>query len=401
MKLNLGCGVNHLQGYVNVDVHPAAKPNVVHDLEQFPWPFEDSSVDEVVLNHVLEHLGADPKVFVGIFRELYRVCRPGALVKIVVPHPRHDHFLGDPTHVRAVTPAVLSLFSKANCAEWAKQGAANTPLAVYADVDFELRDLKMIVEPAYAKKPNLEELARHWNNVVVEYRMVLEVIKVPASTTVKRAEADDPEASPPTLVAPAKVQAMLEIAAQAAAVAPGGAFAEFGVYKGGTAWCLARLAREHGRELWLFDTFTGIPCADPAIDHHKVGDFGDTSLEAVKARIPDAIFVPGVFPESIAGRALPKFAFVHVDADQYASVHAACEVFRPLMLPGGVMWFDDYLCYTTPGATKAVDESFPGRVEFHRGYAFVRFPGPDYRGADPGMKNVLEAGGAFMGEAPR
>lgn len=177
MKLNLGCGVNHLQGYVNVDVHPAAKPDVLHDLERFPWPFEADSADEVVLSHVLEHLGADPKVFVGVFQELYRVCLGGALVKIAVPHARHDNFIGDPTHVRVVTPQVLSLFSRALCAQWAKDGAANTPLAVYADVDFEIRDVKMIVEPAYAKKPNLEELARHWNNVVVEYRMVLEVMK--------------------------------------------------------------------------------------------------------------------------------------------------------------------------------------------------------------------------------
>jgi len=185
MKLNLGCGVNHLQGYVNVDVHPAAKPDVVWDLEKFPWgiatifghTLPESSVDEVMLSHVLEHLGRDPVVFVGIFQELYRVCKPGALVKIVVPHPRHDNFLGDPTHVRVVTPQVLSLFSKKLCAEWAAKGAANTPLAVYADVDFEIRDVRMIVEPAFAKKPNLEELARHWNNVVVEYQMVLEVMK--------------------------------------------------------------------------------------------------------------------------------------------------------------------------------------------------------------------------------
>jgi len=181
MKLNLGCGVNHLQGYVNVDVHPAAKPDVVHDLEHFPWPFEAGSVDEVVLSHVLEHLGRDPVVFVGIFQELYRVCKPGALVKIVVPHPRHDNFIGDPTHVRAVTPQVLSLFSKKLCAEWAAKGAANTPLAVYAGVDFEIRDVRMIVEPAFAKKPNLEELARHWNNVVVEYHLVLEVMKPAAA----------------------------------------------------------------------------------------------------------------------------------------------------------------------------------------------------------------------------
>src|SRR5260221_267479 len=139
MKLNLGCGQNHLEGYVNIDKAPRAKPDVLHDLEEFPWPFEDSSIEEVVLNHVLEHLGADPDVFIAVFIELYRICKKGALVRIAVPDPRHDHFYGDPTHVRAVTPLTLSLFSKKNCASWAKSGSANTPLAVYADVDFELR----------------------------------------------------------------------------------------------------------------------------------------------------------------------------------------------------------------------------------------------------------------------
>lgn len=177
MKLNLGCGQNKLEGYVNVDCQSAANPDVLHHLEDFPWPFEASSVDEVVMNHVLEHLGADAEVFVSIFQELYRVCKPGALVKIAVPHPRHDHFLGDPTHVRVVTPEVLSLFSKKNCAAWAKSGAANSPLALYADVDFDLLETRFSVEPKYADKPNVAELARHWNNVVQEIRMVLQVVK--------------------------------------------------------------------------------------------------------------------------------------------------------------------------------------------------------------------------------
>ncbi len=142
LKLNLGCGQNLLAGYVNVDKH--GSPDVKHDLEVFPWPWATSSVDEVVLNHVLEHLGATADVFIGIMKELYRVCRPEGIVRIAVPHPRHDHFIGDPTHVRVVTPAMLSLFSKANCRRWAEQGAANSPLALYHDVDFAIvqRDVR-------------------------------------------------------------------------------------------------------------------------------------------------------------------------------------------------------------------------------------------------------------------
>ena len=177
MKLNLGCGQNRIEGYVNADREPAVEPDVVMDLEEFPWPFEDNSVDEVVANHVLEHVGADANVFIGIMQELYRVCRPGALVHIAVPHPRHDNFVDDPTHVRAITPMTLSLFSKENCAKWKELGAANSPLAIYANVDFKLRQSNATVTEEFKDRPNLDELVEHWNNVAIEYRMVIEVIK--------------------------------------------------------------------------------------------------------------------------------------------------------------------------------------------------------------------------------
>jgi hypothetical protein len=41
MRLNLGCGQEHLPGWVNVDQFPAARPDLVLDLERLPWPFRD------------------------------------------------------------------------------------------------------------------------------------------------------------------------------------------------------------------------------------------------------------------------------------------------------------------------------------------------------------------------
>ncbi len=96
MKINMGCGMRKLEGYLNLDRDDMVAPDLVHDLESFPWPFDDNAAEEVVFTHVLEHLGESSKVFLGIMSELYRICAPGAQVVIKVPHPRHDDFINDP-----------------------------------------------------------------------------------------------------------------------------------------------------------------------------------------------------------------------------------------------------------------------------------------------------------------
>jgi hypothetical protein len=176
--------------------------------------------------------------------------------------------------------------------------------------------------------------------------------------------------------------AILQYAIGLARTSPvGAAFAELGVYKGGAAVEFACIARERMVPIYLFDTFTGIPFQDEG-DGHKVGDFGDTSVEAVREAIPDAIIVKGIFPDSLLEVALPRFSFVHVDCDQYRSVQAACAVFSPLMIPGGLMLFDDY--NQLASATRAVDEAalFPLHSTPH-GRAFWRKPG------DPGVLSSL------------
>jgi O-methyltransferase len=154
---------------------------------------------------------------------------------------------------------------------------------------------------------------------------------------------------------------------------PAGNLAEFGVYKGGAAQHLATLGREQGRRLYLFDTFTGIPYAGPH-DSHVAGDFGDTSFEAVRALIPDATIVPGIFPQSLAAHRMEPqaLAFVHVDADQYDSLTAAAFVFPRFMVPGGLMLFDDYGCIA--GATKAVHDWGQPIVITRAGKALWRKP---------------------------
>ena len=95
-KLNLGCGFDHREGFVNADSFEACAPDVLMDMEVHPWPFEDNSFDYVLLKHVLEHVGATFDGFKAVMRDIYRITAPGGIVDIQVPHFRHDTLLGRP-----------------------------------------------------------------------------------------------------------------------------------------------------------------------------------------------------------------------------------------------------------------------------------------------------------------
>lgn len=81
-KLNLGCGLKKLAGYINVDNRVSCQPDLVHDLEVLPYPFSDNQFTEIIMDHVIEHLN-DP---LAVLQELYRISRNGAVLKINCPH---------------------------------------------------------------------------------------------------------------------------------------------------------------------------------------------------------------------------------------------------------------------------------------------------------------------------
>ena len=92
--LNLGAGKDLIPQAITVDFNSALTPDVVHDLNQFPWPFADNSFDEIYAKDVLEHLGN----LVRVMEEIHRIARPGAKIFIVTPHYSCPNSWRDPTH---------------------------------------------------------------------------------------------------------------------------------------------------------------------------------------------------------------------------------------------------------------------------------------------------------------
>ena len=177
MKLNLGSGGRKLEGYVNVDKQPEETPDIVCDIGQDPWPFEDSSVEAAVASHIMEHL-TTPQLF-HFMRELYRVCKHDAEIEITLPHPRHDIFLADPTHQQAILPATLLMFSKGQLEALKLEGKQLTPFWKYLGVDFRLEPLVKyrFSEGVDPNDPGLEWKMRHLNNIVQEFDCSIRAVK--------------------------------------------------------------------------------------------------------------------------------------------------------------------------------------------------------------------------------
>jgi SAM-dependent methyltransferase len=110
-KLNVGCGRNILQGWVNLDCVSLPGIDVVADLNRCataPLPFADDSVNEFLLQHVLEHV-REP---LPLMQELHRIASPGALAVIRTPYGSSDDAWEDPTHVRPYFVGSFSYFSQ-------------------------------------------------------------------------------------------------------------------------------------------------------------------------------------------------------------------------------------------------------------------------------------------------
>lgn len=81
-KLNLGCGEFKKEGYVNVDFFSMSEPDVSHNLNEFPYPFSRDQFSLIEADHLIEHL-EDPFL---VMKELFRIAKDGALIKVKVPH---------------------------------------------------------------------------------------------------------------------------------------------------------------------------------------------------------------------------------------------------------------------------------------------------------------------------
>ena len=104
--LDIGCGTRKINGAIGLDRNPNSQADVIHDLDVFPYPFEDDQFDQIYGIDVLEHV-AD---VIRTMEEIHRIGKNEGQIFIRVPHFSSTLAYGDPTHKHFFNTQSLDYF---------------------------------------------------------------------------------------------------------------------------------------------------------------------------------------------------------------------------------------------------------------------------------------------------
>jgi SAM-dependent methyltransferase len=110
IRLDIGCGGAKTPGFVGIDLRPLDGVDIVHDIEQQPWPLPDECVLCAVASHLVEHIYPARFGFINFMNEVWRVLRVGGEFAIATPHGYSPGYLQDPTHCNPCNEATWSYF---------------------------------------------------------------------------------------------------------------------------------------------------------------------------------------------------------------------------------------------------------------------------------------------------
>jgi predicted SAM-dependent methyltransferase len=82
MKLHLGCGNKHIDGFYHIDALPYGHVDHVGPVDNLPQ-IDSDTVDLIYACHVLEHFGRND--YRRVLQEWFRVLRPSGVLRVAVP----------------------------------------------------------------------------------------------------------------------------------------------------------------------------------------------------------------------------------------------------------------------------------------------------------------------------
>lgn len=185
---------------------------------------------------------------------------------------------------------------------------------------------------------------------------------------------------PFTMTSPERIACLCRGVAHVIRAQVPGAIVECGVWRGGSmmAAALTLLDLDATRDLYLFDTFAGMPepsdidtdmngrsAHDWLLEAGHMGDMVRANCPLIEARLnlgstgydlERIVFVEGKVEETLPERAPEQIAILRLDTDWYASTYHEMVHLFPRLSPGGLLLVDDYGHWR--GARQAVDQYF-------------------------------------------
>jgi len=168
LRLDLACGNCKRDGFVGVDKVQTSQAEIIHDLNVYPYPWNDDSVDEINCSHFIGQV-AD---IIKFMDECYRILKPNAKMTVSAPYYTSIRAWQDPTHKRTISEATFLYFDK----DWR---AANKLDHYPVKCNFKGEKMALFFNPPWDKKTDeaRQFAAQHYWNVVSDMVAELRVIK--------------------------------------------------------------------------------------------------------------------------------------------------------------------------------------------------------------------------------
>lgn len=163
LKIDFGCGDRKEAGWFGIDSQNLPGVDLVTNLDNFPLPFEDNSVDEARCVHFIEHV----QDIMRFMNEVYRILKVGSTMMVYSPYYSSMRAWQDPTHVNPISEYTFLYYNK----NWRVQNKL-LHYPITCDFDFTYG---YVLHPNWA---NRAEEARqfaitHYINVVLDIQVVL------------------------------------------------------------------------------------------------------------------------------------------------------------------------------------------------------------------------------------
>jgi len=108
-KLDIGCGNAKQKGFMGMDKRDIPGVDIIHDLEVFPYPFDDGVFPAIHGHHIMEHV--KPWFMNDIMNELWRIAKPDATLFFALPFAGTMSYWQDPTHCNGCTDMTFRYYT--------------------------------------------------------------------------------------------------------------------------------------------------------------------------------------------------------------------------------------------------------------------------------------------------